>query len=249
MLCNGNNPIMQVIGAERLNWKSGFFEVNAREYSALTFRIRGSAAILGGEKEHKIRAGDVLYLPQGMSYRAEYTDTEVIAIHFVTQRADEEIEVFSLQNVERIYKLFMQAGTLWEKKSPGYSVHLMARLYTILGTLLEEGSEAPMPQHFLDAVAFINSSFKNSALSIDLICSSAGISATVLRTLFRAFYQKTPMEYITELRLEHARSLISGGVGIERAALESGFNDSKYFARVVKKHFDCTPRSFKQYGK
>jgi AraC-like DNA-binding protein len=55
--------------------------------------------------------------------------------------------------------------------------------------------------------------------------------------------------YITELRLEHARNRIAGGVPIERAAAESGWGDAKYFARVVKKYFGCTPRDLKNYGK
>ena len=57
------------------------------------------------------------------------------------------------------------------------------------------------------------------------------------------------MEYITKSRLESARNLISCGVPIAQAAEQSGFNDPKYFARVVKKHFGCTPREFKTYGK
>ncbi|MBQ3099216.1 MAG: AraC family transcriptional regulator [Kiritimatiellae bacterium] len=36
---------------------------------------------------------------------------------------------------------------------------------------------------------------------------------------------------------------------IETAAYESGFNDPKYFARVVKSRFGCTPRALKAYGK
>ena len=57
------------------------------------------------------------------------------------------------------------------------------------------------------------------------------------------------MEYITRLRLEYARRLIANGVSVESTAYESGFNDPKYFARVVKKHFGCTPRNLKTYGK
>ena len=82
-----------------------------------------------------------------------------------------------------------------------------------------------------------------------MICRQGGISATMLRQLFKKYYQKTPLEYILSLRLEYARSLISNGVSIENAAYDSGFNDSKYFARVVKKHFGCTPRELKYYGK
>ena len=71
----------------------------------------------------------------------------------------------------------------------------------------------------------------------------------MLRRLFKKYYDKTTIEYITSLRLEYARNLISNGMSIENAASESGFNDSKYFARVVKKQFGCSPREFKAYGK
>lgn len=67
--------------------------------------------------------------------------------------------------------------------------------------------------------------------------------------LFQKYYDKTPIEYITQLRLEHARNLIACGMVIEQAAEKSGFNDSKYFARVVKKYLGCTPRELKNYGK
>ena len=40
-------------------------------------------------------------------------------------------------------------------------------------------------------------------------------------------------------------AIISCGTTIEQAAEKSGFNDSKYFARVVKKRFNCTPRELK----
>jgi AraC-like DNA-binding protein len=81
------------------------------------------------------------------------------------------------------------------------------------------------------------------------VCEAAGIGTTVFRQLFKRYYQKTPMEYITQLRLEHARNQISGGMPIELAAAESGFADPKYFARVVKKNLGCTPRDLKKYGK
>lgn len=249
MLYNGDNPIIKVTGVERVGWKSGIFAVKPRGYSVLTFRIKGTAAITGGDREYFINTNEVLYLPQNMRYTADYTDTDAIAIHFVTARDDAEIEIYPLQNVERIYKLFLQARTLWENKAPGYEVYVMAQLYTILGTLLEGQTHANLPQHFLNAVSFINSNFKNSDLSMDAVCAEAGIGATVFRQLFKEYYKKTPVAYITELRLEHARNLISNGVSVENAAFDSGFNDSKYFARVVKKHFGCTPRDFKSYGK
>ena len=249
MLYNGNNPILSIVGVEHMCWNEGTFNVEPREYSALAFRMSGSATIHCRSKEHCINSNDILYLPQKMGYTAQYTDTEMIVIHFVTAQDDGEIELYPFQNGEQLYKLFLRAHTLWEKKEPGFAVFAMAQLYTILGTLLESETKTNLPEHFLKAISFMNSNYKKNNMSVDMICAKAGISATSFRQLFKKYYQKTPVEYITELRLEYARNLISGGASIEVAAYESGFNDPKYFARVVKKYLGCTPRALKAYGK
>ncbi|MBR7135445.1 MAG: helix-turn-helix domain-containing protein, partial [Bacteroidaceae bacterium] len=85
--------------------------------------------------------------------------------------------------------------------------------------------------YFLDAVARINGSYTQSDLSISDICKAAGIGQTTFRQLFRQVYRKTPMDYVLDLRLDRARNLIAGGALVETAALESGFNDPKYFSR------------------
>ena len=249
MLFEGNNPIVKIIGVEHMCWKGGVFDVSPRDYSALAFRISGNATIAIGGKEHYIHANDILYMPQSISYKAEYTDTEMLVIHFITSENDSDMEVYSFQNVEQIYKLFLNALGFWKKKEPRYYFYAHSQLYMVLGVILEKSTKTNQPVHFLNAISFINSNYRNSTLSIDRICAEAGISATVFRQLFKKYYQKTPTEYITSLRLEYARNLISGGMAIENAAYESGFNDPKYFARVVKKHFGCNPRELKNYGK
>lgn len=249
MLCNGENPILRIIGVEHMRWNEGVFEVPPRDYAVLSFRIRGSARIHGGGGTYHIQSNDILYLPQNMGYTAEYTNTEIIGIHFVTMRDDPEIELYTFQNGEQLYRLFLQTHALWEKKAPGFAVYGMAQLYSILGTLLESQTKAALPPRFLKAVSLINADYRNPGISVWAVCGKAGMGATAFRQLFKKHYQKTPTEYITELRLEYARNLISSGEPVEQAAYASGFNDPKYFARVVKKYFGCTPRNLKTYGK
>lgn len=249
MLCNGNNPILKIKGVEYLHWNGGTFNVSCRNYSALAFRINGNAIIQINNKEYTVNTNDVLYLPQNIGYTAKYTDTEIIVIHFVTKQNDKELEIYSFENSEQIYKLFLQAYMLWRNKETGYSVHTMSILYSILGTILEKETKQNLPPYFLKGISYINRNFKDSDLCINKICKEIGVSPTTFRQLFKTYYQKTPIEYITNLRLEYARNLISTGIPIESATFESGFNDPKYFARVVKKHFNCTPRDLKKYGK
>ena len=249
MLYDGSNPILQIVGVEHMCWRGGVFNIRPRNYSALAFRIGGNAIITIGGKEYYIHSNNILYMPQNIAYKAEYTDTEMLVIHFVTLKNDSDVEVYSLQNVDQIYKLFLSTLGIWKNKEPGFHVHALSQLYMILGVILEKSTKPDLPPHFLYAISFINSNYRNSALNMDMICAEAGISATVFRQLFKKHYQKPPVEYITSLRLEYARSLISNGVSVENATYESGFNDPKYFARVVKKHFGFTPRELKNYGK
>lgn len=249
MLCNGDNPILKIIGVEYMKWNGGIFNVSCRDYSALAFRISGNATIESDGNEYIVKTNDILYLPQNMSFTAKYTDTELIVIHFITAQSDKKSEVFSFQNSEQIYKLFLHAHLIWKNKEAGYKAYAMSALYSILGTILEKETKINLPPHFLKAISYINSNYKNGNLNVDNICQEAGMCATTFRKLFKNNYQKTPVEYITDLRIEHARNLISGGIPIEEAAYESGFNDPKYFARVVKKCLNCTPRDLKNYGR
>lgn len=248
MLYQGDNPILQIEAVEHMRWQGGTYRVAPRNHCALAFRIRGTAKLDSQGGTCHVDTNDVLYLPQDLGYTATYTDTEIIVIHFVTRRSDKRIELYPVEDSGRIYKLFLRAHALWQNKEPGYKVYVMSQLYAILGMILETHTKTNLPPHFLQAISYINANYR-AGISMQSICEHSGMSATVFRQLFRKHYKKTPVAYITELRLEYARSLIAGGMPIEQAAGESGFNDAKYFARVVKKHFDCTPRDLKNYGK
>ena len=249
MIYECKNPVTHIVGVEHLTWKADTFHVLPRDYAGLAFRINGTATITVSGKPYIVNASDVLYLPQGVSYHAQYSDTEIFAIHFKTLAKDGEPEVYTFDNAEPIYKAFLKAHLLWQNKAPGFHAYVQAQLYAIFGLLCESKSSAELPACFLKAVSFINVNYKKNDLNIDMVCNEARISATAFRQLFKKFYGKSPVEYITALRLEYARNLISGGMPVENAAYQSGFNDPKYFARVVKKHFGCTPRALKSYGK
>ena len=249
MICNCKNPILQLIGVELVHWKASFFEIAPRDYAALTFRVKGTAKIKVDNKTDIVHANEVLYMPQGVAYTAEYDDNEILAIHFRTQESDCAAERYSLISSEEIFHAFVKAYELWKNKEPGYEANVLSQLYFIFGKLCINTLSEKIPFHFSQAISYINANYRNSALTAESICKNALISQTTLRSLFRKYYQKTPTEYITQLRLEHARSLISCGTPVEQAAEKSGFNDPKYFARVVKKHLLCTPRELKTYGK
>ncbi len=248
MLYTCQNPVTEFLLAGHVTLQPGQMQVEARPFSALAFRCQGSGTLQCGGKSWHLDAGDVLYMPQGLSYSREYDKTEILLLHFITGKNDPEPEVFHLKNPDEIRRQFHKAHILWEEKGPGYMAKCYSIFYKISGLLAENEAQVGLPPYFLHAVSLLNEGFRNTQLRIPQICKEANISETVFRQLFRQHYGKPPVEYVTELRLECARTLISNGYSVERTATESGFSDGKYFSRIVKRYWGCTPRQLKSYG-
>lgn len=248
MLYDGDNRITEMINAERLCWAPGSFNVKPRKVCALAFRVKGSADMICAGKRLFIDAGDVLYMPQGLGYRVDYSETEMLAFHFVTMRDDPEPEVYRLQNRSAVHRLMLQAADIWAKKEPGYVNYCTGLFYQVLGELCAQELQTQMPPHFQRTVNYIHQHFSES-IEISELCKAVNISPTALRQNFKHYYGVTPTEYIRLLRLAYARNLIAGGMPVEQAAQECGVPDPKYFARLVKQEYGCTPRQLKLHGK
>ncbi|MBO0683421.1 MAG: AraC family transcriptional regulator [Candidatus Dormibacteraeota bacterium] len=54
----------------------------------------------------------------------------------------------------------------------------------------------------------------------------------------------TPHVYLTQVRLDHARDLLRGGLPIAEAALAAGFYDQPALSRHFKRAFGITPRQY-----
>ncbi len=249
MLYNCDNPILKIVAVERMSLTNNILSVAPRVYSALSFRIDGVGRFICGDKAYNVASKEMLYLPQLLPYETECISSEMLVFHFITARNDPEPEIYSLASTADIRDMFLRSYNIWQEKEPGYEAHAMSMLYMILGTICDRTLKSYLPAHFMDAIAYINTHYTDSSISIRNICADFGIGETSFRQLFRETYRKTPVEYITELRLECARRLIASGMRIEEAAYRSGFNDAKYFSRVVKKKYACNPRDLKLYGR
>lgn len=126
---------------------------------------------------------------------------------------------------------------------------VMGILYTILGVIAADAGMDAASDAFGAAMEQLHRQYTDPSLTVGRLCAAAGMSETAFRRRFWLHHRQTPVEYITARRMEYARDLLASGVSVEEAAYRTGFSDSKYFARVVKKHFGCTPRDLKLYAK
>jgi len=83
-------------------------------------------------------------------------------------------------------------------------------------------------------------------VNIKLLAQGAGISYSRFRHTFTAHTGMSPHQYLLELRLVRARSLLAETeLSIKEIAMQSGFEDELYFSRLFRQKLNLTPSQWR----
>ncbi len=97
-----------------------------------------------------------------------------------------------------------------------------------------------------NALYFMQSNI-NRNISTSLLASAANLSVFHFCRLFKQETGKTPMNYLSGLRLERVKKLLlENDKPLTDIALECGFNSSSYLSERFKKHFNITPSEYRR---
>ena len=96
------------------------------------------------------------------------------------------------------------------------------------------------------AVAFIDGHYPEK-ITLRQLAESSGLSQTLFSRLFKKTMQTTPIPYITEIRLNAARKLLSGtDKTLADIAAETGFYDEAHFVKTFAKSRGLTPGAYRR---
>ncbi len=99
-------------------------------------------------------------------------------------------------------------------------------------------------KQIVDAKLYIDDFYMN-AIDLELIASRACISKFHFHRIFKACYNKTPHEYLTHLRIKHAKQLLSNGSPTPDVCLTVGFESLSSFCKLFKKKESVTPAEYR----
>lgn len=93
----------------------------------------------------------------------------------------------------------------------------------------------------------IEANIASESLGAKFITTQLGMSHSVLYKKIKALTGLTLIEFITEIRLKIAKSLIvEQGFSVSEACFKVGYSNRKYFSKLFKKRFNKTPSEFKK---
>ena len=88
----------------------------------------------------------------------------------------------------------------------------------------------------------------NTKFNITNEICKLGYHADYFRRCFKEEFGKTPLEYLTSLRISTAKRMLiqKNFQSIETTAYKCGFNDSFYFSKIFKRATGLSPRDFRK---
>ena len=107
---------------------------------------------------------------------------------------------------------------------------------------------SPLPQAVLRHVKkYMEENLQNN-LSLDELVSETNYSRGHFLKMFRAATGTTPHQYLTERRIERAKSMLreAGVISLIDIAAWCGFSSQSHLTQVFRKQIGVTPSAFKR---
>lgn len=219
--------------------KKGKYHTVKRDFSALSFRVLSSGRYIYRGAELPAYTEDLSFVPAGVSYDRETEDEEIIVIHFdILNGTEDAIRVFTPADPNPYRALFQKILSIWEEHERGYLCAATAVFYEILAQLHRDrlGEDSVHNGFIYEAARYMQANLHDSTLTIASVARHVCVSDAFLRRKFRLVYGMSPIEYLEELRMQYAVSLLKAGYFSQtEIAQRCGYADVKYFRTAFRR--------------
>ena len=217
-----------------------------REFE-LVFVKKGHMTIIAGGKSYEASENDILVIPP-------HTDHEgVIGEGFVNIYAS--IRDWEFSDVMHVHDydgssraLFLMLHRVMNERELRYA-EISDKLVDVLLEYVKKYAKRTFKYDFVLKIKnSIYENLDNPSFRISSEVKQIGINTDYFRRCFFEEMGKTPVAYITELRMERAKNLLSQEppLTVEQIAELCGFSDSFYFSKTFKKHTGLSPLGYRK---
>jgi AraC-like DNA-binding protein len=110
---------------------------------------------------------------------------------------------------------------------------------------LDEYPKQYLYRRVVKAKLYIDSHF-SSPIDLNNIADEACFSKFHFCRLFRSIYGKTPHQYLTGVRVAHARKMLADGETVARTCFSVGFDSISSFTGLFRRRVGLTPAAWQR---
>lgn len=250
------------------------FEPHSHSTFTVTAVLAGSMAVTIGSDDFLLSAGEVAFTGIGQSHAARSSDIEFVSIGISPLLINELVTDIGLTRIsaeilfrhsrtddEAINRIARSMTNEIEAERLGHAamlealvrqlvIHLLRSHLTVRKSSRIELSRAgPVDRRLRRAIEFMHDNYGRE-LALEEIASAAYLSEYHFARLFKQITGVTPHVYLANVRLEHARRLLSEtSLPISEIATRVGYQSQSHFTKVFKSITGVTPRLYREGAK
>ena len=153
----------------------------------------------------------------------------------------------------RLCRAYQDVATQFLMRRRTSGLRLKAALLNWFAVLLDEAhgresyADATLPRSVERALEYMHRQIARQDLSLREVAGAAGLSLHHFGRVFASAMRQTPMAYLRQVRIEHAKNLLRDTrLRVSEVAHESGFADPLHFSRVFRRYTGTSPRTFRE---
>ncbi len=229
---------------------------------AFTFYLNGQEVVAN--------SGDTVFIDQGVLHGGNpqncvyictvfdprillHTDTCRNYMRYLTS-SDIHIHCHFPATNRGVAKITKVLCTFSDHSHPGRELSILGALFQWFGHIYETGQyaktagttkpDSEKSRALRPVLEYIEQNYMTN-ITLDTLARQAGMSSRYFCRFFHAMIHRTPIEYLTYYRIEHACYLLATTkLPITEVSGRCGFNDSSYFVRIFKKQKNITPKQY-----
>lgn len=213
----------------------------------LAYILRGECTVVfpdGSQMECK--EGSVWYIPKNKPYKSLWRSNDYVEFYAIE---------FELDDISNTYTTFHSIeGTnsvdlfreLFKNKEENNPIGTTCSFYKILDKILPflKRNDDENIKQILPAINYINEHF-SSKIMVNTLANLCFMSESGFYQAFKKATNSSPIEYKNQIKLSHAVRLITNGETLENVCEKLNFTSPSFLRRLIKKHFNITPKHLK----
>ena len=213
----------------------------------ISLQLSGNMEVCIGDKKIDMYPGMVRVIPPGIEHSGGSEDL-CIDIFLQANNLDFSDIVITTDYDGSIQRLFDMLNKVMTEKEDNYAL-IADALTEAICQYIKKNAKSQYSHGFIsDFKNLLYDNISNADFSISEEIKKTGFNRDYFRRCFKEDLHKTPLEYLTDLRIYTAKKLLTQLTfqSVEMVAVQCGYRDIYYFSKAFKKITGMSPSEYRK---
>jgi AraC-like DNA-binding protein len=221
--------------------------VDRKEWS-ISLKLEGKTLFSCNGKEYICDALHPVILPKGITYKWQCIEEgKFVALGFKCEKTGKDIIPIEIKENGTFLKYLSRIEKSRILKTTAYKMENIRDLYNILLFFGKTKNYLPSSKEEIlkPAIDYMVNCYSDGYITNDSLSKLCKISTVHFRKTFESVYGISPINYLTNIRIEKAKEMLKNDYNsVSQIAENVGYNSIYHFSKMFKAYTGISPKEY-----